>query len=252
AKEARTKILAIMAETLDKPRESLSKYAPRIETIKINPEKIGALIGPGGKTIKGIVAETGAEINIEDDGSVHIYATSGESMARAKEIIGGMTKEMEIGEIYHGRTVSIKEFGAFVEVFPGKDGLVHVSELADFRVNRTEDVAKIGEMMWVKCIGIDDKGRVKLSRKAAMKDRGEAETFTPPSGGGDGGEPRGEYRGGGGGRGGDRGDRRGGRGGGGGGRGPRREPRHDEPRGGSEPPPLPQSQSHPEDYEPSR
>ena len=86
-----------MAEALDKPRESLSKYAPRIETIKINPEKIGALIGPGGKTIKGIVAETGAEINIEDDGSVHIYATSGESMARAKEIIGGMTKEIEIG-----------------------------------------------------------------------------------------------------------------------------------------------------------
>ncbi|MBA3651085.1 MAG: polyribonucleotide nucleotidyltransferase, partial [Chthoniobacterales bacterium] len=188
AKDARTKILAIMAETLDKPRESLSKYAPRIETIKINPEKIGALIGPGGKTIKGIVAETGAEINIEDDGSVHIYATSGESMARAKEIIGGMTKEMEIGEIYHGRVVSIKEFGAFVEVFPGKDGLVHISELAGFRVRRTEDVAKVGEMMWVKCIGIDDKGRVKLSRNAAMKDRGEAETFTPMAddGGGEG------------------------------------------------------------------
>ena len=167
AKDARTKILGIMAEALDKPRESLSKYAPRIETIKINPEKIGALIGPGGKTIKGIVAETGAEINIEDDGSVHIYATSGESMARAKEIIGGMTKEIEVGQIYQGRVVSIKEFGAFVEVFPGKDGLVHISELADFRVRRTEDVAKIGEMIWVKCIGIDDKGRVKLSRKAA-------------------------------------------------------------------------------------
>ena len=160
----------------------MSKYAPRIETIKINPEKIGALIGPGGKTIKGIVAETGAEINIEDDGSVHIYATSGESMARAKEIIGGMTKEIEVGQTYHGRVVSIKEFGAFVEVFPGKDGLVHISELADFRVNRTEDVAKIGEMIWVKCIGIDDKGRVKLSRKAALKERGEIETGAPVSG----------------------------------------------------------------------
>jgi polyribonucleotide nucleotidyltransferase len=245
AKDARTKILDSMAEALDKPRESLSKYAPRIETIKINPEKIGALIGPGGKTIKGIVAETGAEINIEDDGSVHIYATSGESMARAKEIIGGMTREIEVGQTYHGRVVSIKEFGAFVEVFPGKDGLVHISELADFRVNRTEDVAKIGEMIWVKCIGIDDKGRVKLSRKAALKERGEIETGAPVSGDverADGGEPRGDRgdRG----RHGDRGDRRGGRGGRG------RERRNEEARPVGEPGPAPQS--HPEDYEPSR
>jgi polyribonucleotide nucleotidyltransferase len=176
AKEARAKILEIMRATLDKPRTELSKYAPRIETIKINPEKIGALIGPGGKTIKGIVAETGAEINIEDDGSVHIYATTGESMARAKEIIGGMTREIEIGQTYQGRVVTTKEFGAFVEVFPGKDGLVHISELADFRVKRTEDVVKVGDMIWVKCIGIDDKGRVKLSRKAALKERAEKET----------------------------------------------------------------------------
>jgi polyribonucleotide nucleotidyltransferase len=176
AKEARMKILDSMRSAIDKPRAELSKYAPRIETIKINPEKIGALIGPGGKTIKGIVAETGAEINIEDDGSVHIYATSGESMARAKEIIGGMAREIEIGAMYQGRVVSTKEFGAFVEVFPGKDGLVHISELADFRVKRTEDVAKIGDMIWVKCIGIDDKGRVKLSRRAALKERAEQET----------------------------------------------------------------------------
>ena len=180
AKEARNKILEIMRGAIDTPRAELSKYAPRIETIKINPEKIGALIGPGGKTIKGIVAETGAEINIEDDGSVHIYATSGESMARAKEIIGGMTKEIEIGATYQGRVVSTKEFGAFVEVFPGKDGLVHISELADFRVKRTEDVAKVGDIIWVKCIGIDDKGRVKLSRKAALKERAEAETGQVP------------------------------------------------------------------------
>jgi polyribonucleotide nucleotidyltransferase len=176
AKETRKKILEIMRRTLDQPRTELSKYAPRIETIKINPEKIGALIGPGGKTIKGIVAETGADINIEDDGSVHIYATTGESMARAKEIIGGMTREIEIGQTYQGRVVTTKEFGAFVEVFPGKDGLVHISELADFRVKRTEDVVKIGDMIWVKCIGIDDKGRVKLSRKAALKERAEKET----------------------------------------------------------------------------
>jgi polyribonucleotide nucleotidyltransferase len=179
AKEARTKILGIMRSALDKPRSELSKYAPRIETIKINPEKIGALIGPGGKTIKGIVAETGAEINIEDDGSVHIYATSGESMSRAKEIIGGMTREIEIGQTYQGRVVSTKEFGAFVEVLPGKEGLVHISELADFRVKRTEDVAKVGDIIWVKCIGIDDKGRVKLSRKAALKERAEVETGQP-------------------------------------------------------------------------
>ena len=176
AKEARTKILGIMASTINQPRPDLSRYAPRIETIKINPDKIGALIGPGGKTIKGIVAETGAEINIDDDGSVHIYATSPESMTRAKEIIGGMSREIEVGKIYQGRVVSIKDFGAFVEVFPGKDGLVHISELADFRVNRTEDVAKMGEMIWVKCIGIDDKGRVKLSRKAALKERAATET----------------------------------------------------------------------------
>src|SRR4029450_2568963 len=171
AKEARTKILGFMASALEKPRAELSTHAPRIETIKINPEKIGALIGPGGKTIKGIVAETGAEINIEDDGSVHIYATTGESMARAKEIIGGMTKEITVGEVYQGTVVSTKEFGAFVEVLPGKDGLCHISELADFRVNKTEDVVKVGDTIWVKCIGVDDKGRVKLSRKAAMKDR---------------------------------------------------------------------------------
>jgi polyribonucleotide nucleotidyltransferase len=176
AKEARTKILEIMRRSLDKPRPELSKYAPRIETMKINPEKIGALIGPGGKTIKGIVAETGAEINIEDDGSVHIYAASGESMARAKEIIGGMTREIEIGQTYQGRVVSTKEFGAFVEVFPGKEGLVHIS---DFRVKRTEDIVKAGDIIWVKCIGIDDKGRVKLSRKAALKARAEAETGQP-------------------------------------------------------------------------
>jgi polyribonucleotide nucleotidyltransferase len=252
ARDARGKILEIMAGTLAQPRPELSKYAPRIETIKINPEKIGALIGPGGKTIKGIVAETGAEINIEDDGSVHIYATSGESMARAKEIIGGMTREIEIGQTYHGRVVSIKEFGAFVEVFPGKDGLVHISELADFRVRRVEDVAKIGEMIWVKCIGIDDKGRVKLSRKAALKERGEVETGAPMGDAeSEGGEDVGDYRpNDGGGHRRERGERRGGRGRGGRGRerdrGERGERRQEEA------PRAPAAESQPEDYEPSR
>jgi polyribonucleotide nucleotidyltransferase len=177
AQEARMDVLDVMAKAITAPRKELSQYAPRIETVKIHPDKIGLLIGPGGKTIKGIVAETGAEINIDDDGSVHIYSANRESLNRAKEIITGMTKEIEVGESYHGRVVSIKEFGAFVEVLPGKDGLVHISELADFRVKSVEDVVKVGDLVWVKCIGIDEKGRVKLSRKAAMKDRNaEAET----------------------------------------------------------------------------
>ena len=178
-RDARFKVLEVMNAALSAPRTEMSPYAPRIETIRINPEKIGLLIGPGGKTIKGIVAETGAEINIEDDGSVHIYSNNGDSLKRAKEIINGMTKEISVGEVYQGTVVSIKEFGAFVEVLPGKDGLVHISELADFRVNKTQDVVQVGDSVWVKCIGVDDKGRVKLSRKAAMKDRDEAAAQQP-------------------------------------------------------------------------
>jgi polyribonucleotide nucleotidyltransferase len=177
-RDARKPVLDAMAGALAEPRKEMSPYAPRIETIKINPDKIGLIIGPGGKTIKGIVAETGAEINIEDDGSIHIYSASGEALERAKQIIAGMTKEISVGEMYQGTVVSIKEFGAFVEVLPGKDGLCHISELADFRVNRTEDVVKVGDAVWVKCIGVDDKGRVKLSRKAAMKERDEATAST--------------------------------------------------------------------------
>ncbi|HWL54028.1 MAG TPA: polyribonucleotide nucleotidyltransferase [Chthoniobacteraceae bacterium] len=189
AKEARAKILDLMAGAIAAPRSELSVYAPRIETIKIPVDKIGLLIGPGGKTIKGIVAETGAEINIQDDGSVNIYSSNGESLKRAKEIIAGMTKEIEVGETYNGTVVSTKEFGAFVEVLPGKEGLVHISELADFRVNKTEDVVRVGDAIWVKCIGIDEKGRVKLSRKAAMKERNEAaaaDSGAAPAAGGEG------------------------------------------------------------------
>ncbi len=173
ARDARFRVLDVMDAVLSKPRSEMSPHAPRIETLSIPQDKIGLLIGPGGKTIKGIVAETGAEINIEDDGRVHIYSSNADGLNRAKEIISGMTREMEIGQVYQGRVVTTKEFGAFVEVLPGKEGLVHISELADFRVKQTEDVVKVGDTVWVKCIGIDDKGRVKLSRKAAMKDRGE-------------------------------------------------------------------------------
>jgi polyribonucleotide nucleotidyltransferase len=173
AKVLRTQILGYMGTILAAHRSDISKYAPRIETIQIPVDKIGQLIGPGGKNIKSIVAETGCEINIGDDGKVSIYSNNPEGMDRARQIITGMTAEIESGQMYQGRVVSVKDFGAFVEVLPGKDGLCHISELADFRVNRTEDVVKVGDVIWVKCIGIDDKGRVKLSRKAAMKERDE-------------------------------------------------------------------------------
>ncbi len=174
ARVARLFILGEMAKTLAEPRKELSKYAPRIVTLKINPEKIGAVIGPGGKNIKRIVEESGCEINIEDDGSVNIYSVSEEGMKIAREAIEGMTAEAEIGKIYRGKVVTIKEFGAFVEFLPGKDGLCHISELANFRVKQTEDIVKLGDEIWVKCLGIDEKGRVKLSRKAAMAERDEA------------------------------------------------------------------------------
>ena len=171
ARVARLHILAEMAKTLSAPRKELSKYAPRIVTLKVNPEKIGAIIGPGGKNIKRIVEESGCEINIEDDGTVNIYSVAEEGMKIAREAIEGMTAEAEIGRIYRGKVVTIKEFGAFVEFLPGKDGLCHISELANFRVKQTEDIVKLGDEIWVKCLGVDEKGRVKLSRRAAMAER---------------------------------------------------------------------------------
>ncbi len=171
ARKARMSILDIMAATLSEPRKEMSKYAPRIVQVKINPEKIGALIGPGGKNIKRLVEESGCEINIDDDGTVNIYSVSAEGMKIAQDAIEGMTAEAEIGKLYRGKVVTIKEFGAFVEFLPGKDGLVHISELANFRVKQTEDIVKMGDEIWVKCLGVDEKGRVRLSRKAAMEDR---------------------------------------------------------------------------------
>jgi polyribonucleotide nucleotidyltransferase len=171
ARVARLHVLARMAETIAAPRAELSKYAPRIVQVKINPEKIGALIGPGGKNIKRLVEESGCEINIDDDGTVNIYSISAEGMKIARAAIEGMTAEAEIGKTYRGKVVTIKEFGAFVEFLPGKDGLVHISELANFRVKQTEDIVKLGDEIWVKCLGVDEKGRVRLSRKAAMEDR---------------------------------------------------------------------------------
>ncbi|HVU33030.1 MAG TPA: polyribonucleotide nucleotidyltransferase [Opitutaceae bacterium] len=182
ARDARIEILKVMLAALPAPRADLSKYAPRIQTIQIDPEKIGLLIGPGGKTIRRITETTGAQIDIaeDDSGKVFIYSNNADAMARAISEIDSLCgggQPIEVGKIYHGRVTGIKDFGCFVECMPGKEGLCHISELADFRVRRTEDVVKMGEMIWVKCIGIDEKsGKVRLSRKAAVK---EMETQKP-------------------------------------------------------------------------
>jgi len=169
--EARFKILDKMDEALPSHRKELREHAPRIETVQIDPEKIGALIGPGGKNIRRITEVTGANIDIDEDnsGKIRIYATDTEAMNRALQEIDLVTGEIEVGKIYRGIVRGVKEFGAFVECLPGKEGLCHISELADFRVNKTEDICKLGDEIIVKCIGIDDKGRVKLSRRAAME-----------------------------------------------------------------------------------
>ncbi len=170
AQKARGQILDYMESVISAPRETMSTYAPRIESIQIDPEKIGELIGPGGKNIRGITERSGAQIDIAEDGTVSIYASNGEAMEKAIAEVKAITMEPEEGEIYEGRVTGVKDFGAFVEILPGRDGLVHISELADFRVNSVEDICKVGDVMKVKCIGIDDRGRVKLSRRAAMED----------------------------------------------------------------------------------
>ncbi|TVR49184.1 MAG: polyribonucleotide nucleotidyltransferase [Puniceicoccaceae bacterium] len=170
SRDARLKIIQHMLETLPTHREQLNEYAPRIETVMIDPDKIGALIGPGGKNIRRITEITGANIDIAEDnsGKVFIYTNNGEAMERAIKEINLVCGKIEEGKIYRGVVKGVKEFGAFVEVLPGQEGLVHISELADFRVRRTEDVCKLGDEMIVKCVGVDERGRVRLSRKAAL------------------------------------------------------------------------------------
>ncbi|MEI6808131.1 MAG: polyribonucleotide nucleotidyltransferase [bacterium] len=170
ARTGRLQILDYMATVISQSRADVSKYAPRIHTLKIDPEKIGALIGPGGKNIRRITDLSGAQIDIEDDGTISIFATNKEAMEMALREVEMIVAEVKEGVTYNGTVVSIMPFGAFVEVLPGMDGLVHISELADFRVNKVEDVCKIGDPMTVKCIGVDDRGRVRLSRRAAMQD----------------------------------------------------------------------------------
>ncbi len=170
ATSARQDVLATMNAAISEP-QSLSPNAPRIETVKIPQDRIGELIGPGGKNIKALQAETGTDINIGEDGTVRIYGRRQEGVSRALYLIDRMFKEIEVGETYEGKIVSTKDFGAFMEVLPGKDGLIHISELAEGRVKTTEDVVKVGQIVVAKCIGIDDKGRVKMSVRAAERDR---------------------------------------------------------------------------------
>jgi len=174
AKEGREVILQKMLSEINETAP-INENAPRIESVKIDPDKIGMLIGPGGKNIKAIQAESGADLNIEDDGTVHIYAAKKESLDRAVEMVSQMFAEVEVNKTYKGKIVSTTAFGAFIEVLPGKDGLIHISELAQGRVEKTEDVVKVGDEVTAKCIGIDDKGRVKMSIKAALRDAKQSE-----------------------------------------------------------------------------
>ena len=231
AKDARYQILDVMAQAIPEPRQDVSSFAPRMLRVTIPVDKIGAVIGPGGKVIRGIIEATGATVDVQDDGEILVGAVDAESAQKAVQMIEGLTKDAEVGQIYTGKVVKILDFGAFVEILPGKDGMVHISELADYRVPSVEDVVSLGEEITVIVKDVDSTGRISLSRRALLTGDGDGE------GGGEGGdgerrhegdgEGRGEsggyrgggggYRGGGGG-GGDR-DRRGGggyRGGGGG------------------------------------
>ncbi len=166
---ARLTILDKMAEVLPEARTEMSDFAPRIITIKINPEKIRDIIGKGGSMIRKIQEETGTEINVEDDGSVEIAAVAGENSAQGDPVDRGLTREVEIGSLYLGKVTRIMGFGAFVEILPGKEGLVRIGELADYHVPTVEDVVSVGDEVMVVVTEIDRQGRINLSRKAAMQ-----------------------------------------------------------------------------------
>jgi polyribonucleotide nucleotidyltransferase len=175
ARESRLHILGIMNGTIATPRSDLSTYAPRIVTIKIKPDRIRDLIGPGGKVIRGIVEETGAKIDVEDDGTVRVASADGPALQKALERVRAITAEAEVGRIYRGTVRKIVDFGAFVEIFPGTDGLVHISQLADERVRKVSDVLKEGDVIDVKVLEVDRSGKIRLSRKDALKAGGSQE-----------------------------------------------------------------------------
>jgi len=188
ARAGRLHILDIMADALPQPRAEMSPFAPRIIILNINPDKIREVIGPGGKIIKRITEETGAQIDIEDSGEVRIAAVNSEGGKRALELIKNITEDPEVGRVYQGKVRSVVAFGAFVEIVPGRDGLLHISEIDHHRVARTEDVLNLGDMVMVKVIGVDREGKIKLSRKALLP---EPEGGVP-AGASSGGRDRGE------------------------------------------------------------
>ena len=179
--DARCQILdQIMLPCIAEPRPEVSKYAPKMVTMHIDPDKIRDVIGKGGSVIQKIVAESGAKIDIDDDGTIHIASPDAESCEKAKKCIDDIVFVPEVGQLYYGRVVRLMTFGAFVELAPGKDGLVHISKLADKRIEKVEDACKIGDMMWVKVTEIDEKGRVNLSHKDAMKEIAAKEAAGEP------------------------------------------------------------------------
>jgi len=162
-------ILQEMGKAIDKPRAELSRYAPRIVTIKIPVDKIKDVIGPGGKVIRSIIERTGATIDVADDGTIHVASVNGEKNEEALRLIRELTQEAEVGAVYRGKVRKIAEFGAFVEIFPGTDGLLHISELENRRVNKVTDVLHEGDEVVVKCLRVGDDGKISLSRKAVLE-----------------------------------------------------------------------------------
>jgi polyribonucleotide nucleotidyltransferase len=185
ARQGRMHILGIMEATLAQPRTEMSPYAPRILILHIHPDKIREVIGPGGKVIKRIQEETGAQIDIDDSGEVRVAAVSGEGGRRAEEMIRGITEDPEVGRTYQGKVRSVVTFGAFIEIVPGRDGLLHISEIEHHRVGRVEDVLNVGDLVMVKVIGVDREGKIKLSRKALLPEPEGAAAGAGSSGGGD-------------------------------------------------------------------
>lgn len=168
AREGRNFILSKMREVITRPREKLSAHAPRITSIKINPEKIKDVIGPGGKVIRGIIADTGVKMDVDDSGTVNIFSADAAAADKAMKIVKDITREPEIGEVYTGKVKKIMDFGAFVEILPRVDGLVHISQLDKHRVENVRDVLKEGDTVKVKVIDVDRQGRIKLSRKVLL------------------------------------------------------------------------------------
>jgi polyribonucleotide nucleotidyltransferase len=210
AREARMQVLGVILNALPAPREKLSEYAPRMETIRINAEKIGALIGPGGKNVRGIQERTGVKIDIQEDGTVFVAGVDAAAVERAMEEVRGLTEEPEIGRVYTGKVVRIEPYGCFVEYMPGKEGLVHISQLADRRVESVEDEVKMGDEIMVMITDVSPDGKVRLSRQAVLegwtaeeaRSRDRRPSGPPRDRGGDrrGGGGGGDRRGGGGGR----------------------------------------------------